>query len=142
MLITYPPPAFRIKTENDREFIWDAIRKRWILLTPEEWVRQNFVQYLIQVRKYPASLMAIEKEIRLGELKKRFDIVVFKNMRPWLIVECKEPQVAINTAVLEQVARYNMKLSGSYLVITNGRETIGWCIDKGFFHRLDALPEW
>jgi hypothetical protein len=67
--IKYPPPDFRIKTEKEVEYIFDTIRKKWIVLTPEEWVRQNFIQYLISVKNYPASLIAVEKEIRLGELK-------------------------------------------------------------------------
>jgi len=74
--INYPEPGFRIKKEEGREFIFDPLRKKWILLTPEEWVRQNFVQYLLQEKGYPASLMALGKAIQLGELKKRFDIRV------------------------------------------------------------------
>ena len=75
--IEYPPYQPKIKTEEGREMIFDEVRRRWVVLTPEEWVRQNFLQYLVQVMKYPASLIAVEKEIRLGELKKRFDIVVY-----------------------------------------------------------------
>ena len=74
--INYPEPDFRIKKEEGKEFIFDALRRKWLLLTPEEWVRQNFIQYLIKIKKYPSSLIAIEKEIQLGELKKRFDILV------------------------------------------------------------------
>lgn len=95
--IEYPPYQPKIKTENGKEFIFDEFRKRWILLTPEEWVRQNFLQYLTQTKKYPASLIAIEKEIKLGELKKRFDLVVYdRNSKPWMIVECKEMNVALD----------------------------------------------
>ena len=89
--IEYPPYQPEIKKEQDKEFIFDAFRKRWILLTPEEWVRQNFLQYLVRVKNYPASLIAVEKELRLGEMKKRFDIVVYDaGSRPWMLVECKE----------------------------------------------------
>lgn len=76
MIINFPEPGFRIKKEEGREYIFDALRKKWVALTPEEWVRQNFVQYLLQVKNYPASLIALEKEIKLGELKKRFDILI------------------------------------------------------------------
>jgi hypothetical protein len=77
--IQFPSHLFKIKSENGKEIIFDECRKQWVLLTPEEWVRQNFLQYLIQERLYPASLIAVEREIVLGDLKKRFDIVVFKN---------------------------------------------------------------
>ncbi|HQW94117.1 MAG TPA: type I restriction enzyme HsdR N-terminal domain-containing protein, partial [Ferruginibacter sp.] len=96
--IEYPPYQPKIKKDPafngrqaDREFIFDEFRKRWVVLTPEEWVRQNFLQYLTQVKKYPASLIAVEKEIKTGELKNRFDIVVYDgNTKPWMMVECKE----------------------------------------------------
>src|SRR4029079_850377 len=99
--IEYPAWPFRIKKETEKEFIFDEFRKQWLRLTPEEWVRQNFLQYLLQVKKYPASLTAVEKEIRLGELKKRFDILVYDNQhQPWLMVECKGMDVQLNQVVL------------------------------------------
>ena len=90
LMINYPEPSFRVKTEKGKECIFDPHRRKWLILTPEEWVRQNFIQYLIQVMNYPASLIALEKEIWLGEMKKRFDILVYnKDHQPWMIVECK-----------------------------------------------------
>jgi len=119
--IDYPLYQPKIKKEKDKEFIFDEVRKRWIILTPEEWVRQNFLQYLIVVKKYPAVLIAVEKEISLGDLKKRFDIVVYdKNSMPWMIVECKEMNVELNKQVLDQILRYNITMQVPYLVITNG----------------------
>ena len=107
--IDYPPYQPKIKKENKKEFIFDEFRKRWVVLTPEEWVRQNFLQYLTLIKKYPASLIAVEKEIKLGELKKRFDIVVYdSHTKPWMIVECKEMNVALDRTVLDQVLRYNI----------------------------------
>ena len=89
MIINYPEPAFRIKTGNGKDFIFDLLRKKWVVLTPEEWVRQNFIQYLLQVKNYSAALIAIEKEIKLGELKKRFDILVYDSKhQPWMMIEC------------------------------------------------------
>ena len=86
--IDYPPYQPRIKKEDDKEFIFDEVRKKWMVLTPEEWVRQNFLQYLIQVKKYPASLIAVEKEIAVADTRKRFDIVVYnKDHQPYMIVE-------------------------------------------------------
>src|SRR5262245_22178011 len=98
--LLYPTHPFKIKTEAGSETIFDELRKRWIKLTPEEWVRQNFVQYLIQIKKYPASLVAIEKEIYLNELKKRFDVLVYsKQHRPWMMVECKSMEVPISEKI-------------------------------------------
>src|SRR5262245_180548 len=109
MTIDFPDPNFRIKKEEGKEFIFDSLRKRWLLLTPEEWVRQNFVQYLTRVKDYPASLIAIEKEIWLGELKKRFDILVYsRDHKPWMMIECKEMATQLNESVLRQALRYNI----------------------------------
>lgn len=140
--IDYPVPTFKIKEVNAQKYIWDGMRKKWMLLTPEEWVRQNFIAYMIQVKNYPAAMIAVEKSIQVGELKKRFDIVVFKNMLPWIIVECKEPAVSLDMRVFEQLSRYNMTLSGSYLIITNGEYTKGWQVSAGFFNEINQLPDW
>ena len=121
--------------------IFDAVRKRWVVLTPEEWVRQNFLQYIIHVKKYPSSLIAVEKEISLGELKKRFDIVVYgKDSKPWMIIECKEMNVVLDKTVLDQVLRYNMVLQVPYLVITNGSHCYAFFNDKGQLVELNELP--
>jgi hypothetical protein len=140
--IEYPAFEFRLKKEADKEFIFDEIRKKWMRITPEEWVRQNFIQYLLQVKKYPASIIAVEKEIKLGDLKKRCDIVVYKEHLPWMIIECKEQGVVLNDAVLQQTLRYNITLQGAILVVTNGSNSYAFNIDKGSAKELDALPEW
>src|SRR6478609_8451726 len=101
--IHFPAYNFRIKQENKKHIIFDEVRRRWVSLTPEEWIRQNFLQYLMQVKHYPASVISVEKIIKVGELKKRYDIVVYNKNIPWLIVECKENNTTINTAVIEQV---------------------------------------
>ena len=139
--IEYPPYLPKVKTVTGKEYIFDTIRKRWVLLTPEEWVRQNFLQYMIQVKKYPASLIAIEKEIELVDLKKRFDIVLYKNAQPWLIVECKETAVALNRKVLDQVLRYNMSLKLPYLVITNGSYCYAFAVVENKLEEVDELPK-
>ncbi|MEI2739485.1 MAG: type I restriction enzyme HsdR N-terminal domain-containing protein [Chitinophagaceae bacterium] len=127
MIINYPEPAFRIKKEDGRDFIFDSLRKRWIVLTPEEWVRQNFVQYLLRVKNYPTTLIAIEKEIKLGELKKRFDILVYnKDHQPWMMIECKAGEIKLDEKVLEQVLRYNISVPVRYLIVTNGEGCFGW----------------
>ena len=140
--IEYPPYQPKIKKEGDQEFIFDEVRKRWILLTPEEWVRQNFLQYLVRVKKYPASLIAVEKEIKLGELKKRFDIVVYDvNTKPWMIIECKEMNVALDKSVLDQVLRYNLSLAVPYLVMTNGSYCMALSLQNNTMTEIDQLPE-
>lgn len=140
--IPYPAPSFRIKKEQGRDIIFDDCRKLWVLLTPEEWVRQNFLQYLIQIKQYPASLIAVEREILLGDVKKRFDIVVFNRAKPWMIVECKEINVELTEDVIKQILNYNITLQVQYLVITNGKSTFALYIQQGQFEWLTDLPEY
>ncbi|HYC40896.1 MAG TPA: type I restriction enzyme HsdR N-terminal domain-containing protein [Chitinophagaceae bacterium] len=136
--IDYPAPQFRIRASNSTEQIFDSLRKRWLLLTPEEWVRQNFVQYLIRVMKYPATLISLEKKIRLGELTKRFDILVYDPLyQPWMIIECKSASIPLSQDVLEQALRYNLSVPARYIVISNGDFTFGW--RRGT--RLEELTE-
>ena len=138
--VEFPQHHFKIKKEKNAHIIFDEVRKRWVTLTPEEWVRQNFLQYLMQEKKYPSSLISVEKLIKVGELKKRYDIVVYKNDIPWMIVECKENNVAINTAVIEQVLRYNIALSIQYFVLTNGNQNFAFEVSGNEFKELNDLP--
>ncbi len=122
--LNLPEYQFRLqKNKEGKTEIFDAIRKRFFILTPEEWVRQNFIQYLIQEKLYPASLMAIEKGLKLNGMQKRTDIVQYnKQGRPVLIVECKAPEVKLSQDTFDQAARYNMTLQVDFLIITNGLE--------------------
>lgn len=141
--IQYPEPAFQMKTEAGKDMIFDPLRKRWLLLTPEEWVRQNLAQYLIQVKKYPSSLIAMEKVIRLGELKKRFDILVYdQHHRPWMMIECKAPAVKLDEAVLHQLLRYHISVPAGLLIISNGEYTYGWEKREQHLRLITELPEW
>ena len=140
--INYPEYPFKIQKEAGKDCIFDPLRKTWVVLTPEEWVRQNFIQYLIQVKQYPASLIAIEKTIQLGELKKRFDIVVYKNEAPWILIECKEANVSLTEKTLEQILQYQQVIEASYLVMTNGHTTYGAKIETGKLHYLQSLPDY
>ena len=141
--IRFPEPAFRMKQDGGKEYIFDLLRKKWLLLTPEEWVRQNFVQYLIQSMHYPASLIALEKEIMLGELKKRFDILVYnKDHQPWMIVECKAETITLNNETLQQALRYNISVPVEFLIITNGNYSFGWEKKDGQLNVLNELPVW
>lgn len=140
--LEYPKHQFKIKKENNVQLIFDAFRKRWVVLTPEEWVRQNILQYLTEIKKYPSKLIAIEKEIPLGELKKRCDVVVYdRNSLPWMIIECKEMNAPVNSKTLDQVLLYHITLPAKYLVITNGSYCFGFEKKEGQFHEMNTIPE-
>lgn len=112
------------------------------MLTPEEWVRQNFLQYLVLVKNYPSTLIAVEREIKLGDVKKRFDIVVYNNEKPWMIVECKEMGVELSEAVIKQILNYNITLQVKFLVVTNGTSTFALKVEQGNFEWLQNLPDY
>ena len=119
--LNFPNYAFRLKNNENKPFIFDRIRKKFVRLNPEEWVRQHTVNFLHQELGYPLSLINVEKEIILNGTKKRYDIVVFQNNGAiHLIVECKAPEIKIQQATFDQIARYNLALNGSFLMVTNG----------------------
>lgn len=121
--LNFPKYQFRFKNSENKVSIFDRIRKKFILLTPEEWVRQHTVQYLIEEKKYPESLINVEKLIRYNDLNKRYDIIIFNpDGTIFLIVECKSAQIKITQDVFDQIARYNLVLDAEYLMITNGME--------------------
>lgn len=138
--ISYPPYQPKIKRLDSKEMIFDELRKKWVQLTPEEWVRQNFLQYMVKVKNYPPALIAVEKEIWLHDVKKRFDIVVYKNDVPWMIVECKEMDVQLDSKVLDQALRYNMVLQVGVIVITNGSYCYGFDVTQNGPSSLNELP--
>ncbi len=140
--IEYPEHTYKIRQEAGKEIIFDELRRLWVRLTPEEWVRQNFLQYIIQVKKYPSSLIAIEKELQLGELKKRFDILVYDlNHKPWIMIECKAMEIPLDENVLHQVLRYNISVPVPFLVITNGKYMAGFHRKASGLEMIDELPQ-
>jgi hypothetical protein len=141
--VQYPEPKFKIKTKENKQFIFDELRKVWLMLTEEEWVRQNFVNYLIVILKYPSTVIALEKEIILNDLRKRFDILVYnKDLKPWMLVECKSSTVQLNEKVLQQVLRYNISVPVKFIILTNGDYTIGWMKESGSLNVMTQMPEW
>lgn len=119
--LDFPTYTFRFKNSENKPYIFDDIRKKFVVLQPEEWVRQHCVQYLINEKKYPKSLINVEKELKINNLKKRYDIVVFNTDGSiHLIVECKAPKITINQNAFDQIARYNLALNATYLMVTNG----------------------
>ncbi len=138
--IAYPERKPAVRVEGGKEYIFCVIRKRWMTITPEEWVRQNFLLYLIEVLHYPASLIAVEKQVQLGELQKRFDIVVYRNDVPFMLIECKEMNVPINQKTLDQVMRYNINLRAAYFIITNGTGCYGFKKEDESFGAIYSFP--
>lgn len=120
--LKYPRYNVRLKEgANNKLQVFDFIRKKWLQLTPEEWVRQHVVNYFIHHCNYPPALISLEKEIELNGTSKRYDVVVYtKDLKPVIIVECKAPGVELSPEVLDQAARYNLKLNVDYVLITNG----------------------
>jgi hypothetical protein len=139
--VVYPELKPAVKVEDGKELIFCIIRKRWLVITPEEWVRQNFLLYLTGTLGYPASLIAVEKQVSVTGMNRRFDIVVFdREARPYIIVECKEMNVKLSEDVLNQVLRYNTEISAGYLVITNGSYTRAFENHHGNFKEINQLP--
>ena len=121
MLLNLPPYSFRIREKSGKKMIFDVYRGRWVVLNPEEWVRQNFVRYLTEEKHFPASLVAVERSLRINLHDFRTDVVLFsKTGSPLVVVECKAPEVKISQLVFDQIARYNLNLRVCYLVVTNG----------------------
>ena len=134
--IIYPNTKPKIKTENGIEFIFCVVRKRWFVITPEEWVRQNFLLYLHHTLGYSLQIMAVEKQIKIAEVKKRFDIVIYKKSTPYIIVECKEMNVPLTNQTITQVLNYNSIIQAPFIVITNGSYCM--CFDKDGI-QIDSL---
>lgn len=119
--LNLPEVQFRIKQNNGKHQVFDIVRKKYVALTPEEWVRQHFVHFLINQQEFSPGLIAIEMLVKINDLSQRADIVLYnKKAKPAIIVECKAPTIPITRAVFNQAARYNSKLQVDYLIVTNG----------------------
>jgi hypothetical protein len=119
--LKYPPFAVRLKKRASGMFIFDEIRKKWLALTPEEWVRQHVLNHLVSEKKIPPSIISVEKELVLNDLRRRYDIVVYdREHKPWLIVECKAPYITLDQRTIDQALRYNITVRAPYLMISNG----------------------
>ncbi len=140
--IEFPKERIKIEQRQGINEIFDVVRKKWLVLTPEEWVRQNIIQYLLITKNYPLSLIAIEKEIKLGELRKRCDIVIYnRNMLPWMIIECKEMNIALSEKTIEQILRYHISLPAQFLIISNGSYSYGFKKKDNEFIEMNTFPE-
>ncbi|MFL1895640.1 type I restriction enzyme HsdR N-terminal domain-containing protein [Aquimarina sp. 2-A2] len=143
--LNFPTYQFRFKNSENKISIFDRIRKKFVILTPEEWVRQHTVAYLIHEKKYPQSLINVEKLILLNGRRKRYDIVVFNSDGSiHLIVECKANSIPITQSVFDQIAQYNLELNANYLMITNGLHHF-YCqmrYKEQAYHFLKDIPEY
>lgn len=132
--LNFPDYSFRFKNSENKTLIFDRIRKKFVVLTPEEWVRQHTIHFLITEKKYSEHLLSVEKQVFLNHISRRCDIVLFnRDGSIFLIVECKAPSVAISQEVFDQIARYNMALNADYLMVTNGI--------SHYFCQIDARAE-
>lgn len=142
--LNLPTYSFNIKLIEQRKYIFDFIRKKFVILTPEEWVRQNFLRFMVEEKKYPASLIAVEMEFKLNNLSKRSDAVIYnKKGLPFLILEFKAPDIKINQKVFDQIARYNMKFNVEFLIVSNGLDHYCCKIDyeKQNYFFFKEVPE-
>ena len=132
-----------IKNKENKRYIFDVIRKKDLLLTPEEWVRQHCIQFLLQKKKYPVSLINVEKSIQVYGQMKRYDIIVFTPKgKVKILVECKAPHIPLDQAVFDQIARYNLQVDSEFLMVTNGLQHIYCQLDyhQKTYHFLRELP--
>jgi hypothetical protein len=141
--LNFLPYNFRFKNSENKTMIFDEIRKKFIILTPEEWVRQNVVQFLLEEKKYPKSLINVEKVLKINGLPKRYDIVVFNSDGSVnILVECKAPQIQISQQTFDQIARYNMVADANFLMITNGVNHFYCKIENENYSFLRELPNY
>lgn len=142
--LSFPTYDFRFKSRENKICIFDVIRKKFVVLQPEEWVRQHVIHYLIHEKRYPKSLINVEKQLTINSIKKRYDVVVFKNDgNIHALVECKAPEIRITQRTFDQIARYNMKLNADYLMVTNGMEHFYCKMDYETekYHFLEHIPD-
>jgi type I site-specific restriction endonuclease len=143
--LNLPEFNYKLKKAEGKVWIFDGIRKKYIVLTPEEWVRQHFIHYLTHEKKYPKSLIRVEGGLIYNQLQKRTDIVVYNRLgKPWMIVECKSPAFPVSPATLTQASVYNTTLKAAYITVTNG--LVHLCTRIDWLERkttlLDDTPEY
>ena len=143
--LNFPSYNFRIKNSENNTHIFDVIRKKFVVLQPEEWVRQHCIQFLINEKNFPVSLINVEKVVQINGLNKRYDIVVYNSDGSiYLIVECKAPRVKISQSAFDQIARYNLALKASCLMVTNGLNHYFCTMDHnlGIYNFFKELPSY
>lgn len=143
--LNLPIQQLKIKDDNGIIKIYDSLRSKYLVLTPEEWVRQNFVSFLISEKYFPASLMSNEIALKFNNMTRRCDTVVFnKKGEPFVIIEYKAPNIKISQQVFDQIVRYNMVLKADYLIVSNGLQHYCCKIDysNNSYQFLKDLPDY
>jgi hypothetical protein len=141
--LSFPQPDFQVRKENEQPQIFDRLRKRWVKLTPEEWVRQNMISMLTETLGISSAYIGVEKEIIIDGLKKRFDLLVYdKTHTPWMLIECKASTVTLSESTAEQLLRYHRIIQAKHLIITNGNEAMGWEYHEGKIMVMNNWPVW
>ena len=143
--LNLPPYEIKIKENGDKRTIFDILRQKYVALTPEEWVRQHFIHYLIAHKHYPKALFANEVELRIGEKRLRCDSVLYnKELRPRMIIEYKAPTVSLTQRVFDQISVYNLQLHVDYLIVSNGLQH--YCCQMDYAHHsytfLRDIPDY
>ena len=143
--LNLPPYPIKIQEKGEKRQIFDFLRRKWVALTPEEWVRQHFTHYLVEQKGYPQSLLANEVELRIGEKRLRCDTLLYnKELRPRMIVEYKAPNIQIQQKTFDQIAAYNLLLKVDYLVVSNGLQH--YCCKMDYDHQryqfLETIPDY
>ena len=143
--LNFPKFDFLFKSKENKSYIFDPVRKKWLILTPEEWVRQHCIQFLLKIKKVPIGYIQVEKKISFNNLVKRYDLIVFKpDQSIYLLIECKSPYVKLTQKTFDQIARYNLALNSDYLMLTNGFIHFFCRMDykKGQYLLLFDLPQY
>lgn len=141
--LNFPKTPLKLSKKGEEIYVWDVFRKKKLLLTPEEWVRQHVLHFLIEHKEVPQPLIAAEYPINVNKMVRRCDGVIFnREGKPIAIVECKAPQIKLNEAVLHQIAQYNFKLRVQWLILTNGLDTIVAFVDQktGAIQYFEEIP--
>lgn len=144
-MLDLPHKKMQMRIQDGKKEVLDILRKKWVVLTPEEEVRQRFVHYLMDEKKFPAGLLAIEYSLKVNSLSRRADLVAFNSFgHPILMVECKAPSVKITQNVFDQIARYNLSMKVDYLILTNGLEHFCCQMDfkKQQYYFLEEIPDY
>jgi len=142
--LNLPTADFHIKEVAGKLSIFDALRKKFLILTPEEWVRQHIIFYLVNHKGYPKTLISLERGLKYNTLQKRFDLLVMdRSGNPFMLVECKAPEVKLTQLTVEQVSIYNKTIGAPYMVITNGKQHICMVMNRadGKYCQLSSFPD-
>lgn len=141
-ILNLPPFSHRTKESEGKTYIFDDFRKKFVFLSPEEWVRQHLLHYLVRHKNYPKTLIKIESGLKYNKLQKRSDVLVYdRNAKPFLLAECKSSDIKLDEKTVKQISTYNMEIGARFLLITNGMDLYCWERDEKNINFLEKLPD-